>query len=185
MTALAARQQMCATLPPKRSCATPAMRSTQPCMKVGVVSFPCFPSAGYSFGAATSGVWHHVDYAAMLYPTYTPVGEGASDFSTATSPCRLLGGPRRCMCAVVCCPSAACPASLLLMRPRLPHLTPAFRGPLPRLDADKPLILHWGRLVEAGEYRWQKHWWVAVAAPAWRLPHTTKQGPAMGEAPSV
>lgn len=32
---------------------------------------------GYSFGASSSNVWHHVDYAAMLYPTYKPIGEDA------------------------------------------------------------------------------------------------------------
>lgn len=30
---------------------------------------------GYSFGASSSNVWHHVDFAAMLYPTYKPIGD--------------------------------------------------------------------------------------------------------------
>lgn len=29
---------------------------------------------GYSFGTASAGVWHHVDYEAMLYPGYTTYG---------------------------------------------------------------------------------------------------------------
>lgn len=67
---------------------------------------------GYSFGASSSNVWHHVDYAAMLYPTYKPIGEWGGSAGEGSSagmcvPARLraavwqqLSMPLPCCCWV-------------------------------------------------------------------------------------
>lgn len=52
---------------------------------------------GYSFGCSSSNVWHHVDYAAMLYPTYKPVGE-CTDGAPVGTLCQPCGCVQKALC---------------------------------------------------------------------------------------
>lgn len=96
---------------------------------------------GYSFGASTAGVWHRADHAAMLYPGYAPTGARVG-----------AGGGHRAR--LRCFPEHSAQTA---SRPGARHRrAPASLTHPPR--ADKPLVLHYGRMFEIGPYRWQKHW---------------------------
>lgn len=132
------------------------------------------PADGYSFGCATAGVWHRLDHAAMLYPGYQPIGASwllMWQFSFAQP---YLALHRSCPMPVLACQ----PAPLASQAP--PACLPASTSS-PSRCADKPMVLHFGRLFEIGAYRWQKHWFFgfkALLCPPWphmSLPMTGKE----------
>lgn len=128
---------------------------------------------GYSFGAAVAGVWHRVDLMAQLYPGYTAYGGCLCVCMGAWYPPMGRGTYGGCMGHVLCFVyervrwwegqegrwhEGTGGVQPLPSRPVASAWVSEQAAPA-AAAADKPVILHYGRLWEVGpSWQFQKHW---------------------------